>query len=231
MTISPLGDSAIIVDFADEVSDQDRLLARALAAAQALELARIPGVVDITSAYQSVAVFFDVARIQREPPVEEKVYSIIGRSNRGRSIQKRVIEIPVCYDEEFALDLTRVVSHTSLTPNAIAVLHSSAEYTVACVGFVPGFPFLAGLSEKLRVPRLETPRTKVPPGSVAIANAQAGIYPFESPGGWNVIGRTPLLLFRLNENPPTFLQPGDRVRFRRMSRQEFEAKEKSRWEH
>ena len=225
MTISPLGDSAIIVDFADEVSDQDRLLARALAAAQALESARIPGVVDITSAYQSVAVFFDLARIQRDPPVEEKVYSTIGGSNRRRSIHTRVIEIPVCYDEEFALDLKRVVSHTSLTPDAIAVLHSSAEYTVACIGFVPGFPFLAGLSEKLRVPRLETPRTKVPQGSVAIANAQAGIYPFESPGGWNVIGRTPLLLFRPNENPPAFLQSGNRVRFRRMRREEFEAKE------
>ncbi|PYI74619.1 MAG: kinase inhibitor, partial [Verrucomicrobia bacterium] len=123
-----------------------------------------------------------------------------------------------CYDAEFALDLTRIVSHTSLTPDAIAVLHSSAEYTVACIGFVPGFPFLAGLSEKLRVPRLETPRTKVPPGSVAIANAQAGIYPFESPGGWNVIGRT--------QNPPTFLQSGDRVRFHRVSREEFEGKEK-----
>lgn len=225
MTISPLGDSAMIVDFGDEVPDQDRLLTRALAAAQALESARIPGVVDITSAYQSVAVFFDLARIQRDPPVEEKVYSIIGRSNPVWSIRRRAIEIPVCYDEEFALDLKRVVNHTSLTCDAIAVLHSSAEYTVACIGFVPGFPFLAGLSEKLRVPRLETPRTKVPPGSVAIANAQAGIYPFESPGGWNVIGRTPMLLFRQNENPPTLLQPGDRVRFRRMSREEFEVKE------
>lgn len=226
MTISPLGDSAIIVDFADEVSDQGGLLARALAAAQALECARIAGVVEITSAYQSVAIFFDLARIRRDVSMEEKVYSTIGPSSRGRPMRRRVIEIPVCYDEEFALDLTRVVSHTSLTADAIAVLHSSAEYTVACIGFVPGFPFLAGLSEKLRVPRLETPRTKVPPGSVAIANAQAGIYPFESPGGWNVIGRTSLPLFRINENPPTLLQAGDRVRFRQISREEFEAKEK-----
>lgn len=226
MTISPLGDSAIIVDFADEVSDQDLLLGRALAAAQALESARIPGVIDITSAYQSVAIFFDLAGMEPDVSIEEKVSSIVGSSGRGRSIRSRVIEIPVCYDEEFALDLARVVSHTSLTPERIAVLHSSAEYTVACIGFVPGFPFLAGLSEKLRVPRLETPRTKVPPGSVAIANAQAGIYPLESPGGWNVLGRTPLPLFRINENPPTFLQPGDRVRFGRISREQFETKEK-----
>jgi inhibitor of KinA len=226
MTISPLGDSAIIVDFADEGSDLDRLLARALAGAQALERAKIRGVVDITNAYQSVAVFFDLSRIERDMSIEEKVYATIGSTSRGRSSRRRVVEIPVCYDQEFALDLIRVASQTSLTPDAIAALHCSAEYTVACIGFVPGFPFLAGLSEKLRVPRLATPRTKVPPGSVAIANAQAGIYPFESPGGWNVIGRTPVPLFKVNENPPTFLRSGDRVRFRRINREEFEANRK-----
>src|SRR5262249_56340254 len=119
-----------------------------------------------------------------------------------------------CYDEEFALDLGGVADHTSLNPDAIVTLHSSAEYTVVCIGFMPGFPFLAGLPQQLRVPRLESPRTKVPAGSVAIANAQAGVYPLESPGGWNVLGRTPVTLFRMNENPPTFLQPPDRIHFR-----------------
>src|SRR5438046_10572224 len=99
MTISPLGDSAIIVDFADEVSDQDRLLARALAAAQALESARIPCVVAITSAYQSVAVFLDLARIERAIPVEEYVYRTMARSRRSRSIRRRLIEVPVCDDD------------------------------------------------------------------------------------------------------------------------------------
>ena len=91
---------------------------------------------------------------------------------------------------------------------------------------MPGFPFLAGLPQQLRVPRLESPRTKVTAGSVAIANAQAGIYPLESPGGWNVLGRTPLRLFRVNESPPTLLRPGDCVRFRRITRDEFEAAER-----
>jgi inhibitor of KinA len=140
--------------------------------------------------------------------------------------KKRRVQIPVCYDEEFALDLERIANHTSLTPDAIIALHSSAEYTVACIGFMPGFPFLAGLPQQLRVPRLKSPRTKVSAGSVAIANAQAGVYPLESPGGWNVLGRSPLRLFRVDETPPTLLQPGDRVRFRRITRGEFEAYER-----
>jgi inhibitor of KinA len=224
MKFHPLGDSALIVEFADESSDPERLLARVLSTAATLEGANIPGVIDVTSAYESVAVFFDPARIEQD--IEEKIRALVASAGVRVSRKKRRIEIPVCYDEEFALDLGRVASQTSLTGDAILALHSSNEYTVACIGFVPGFPFLAGLSDKLRVPRLESPRTKVPAGSVAIANAQAGIYPFESPGGWNVIGRTPLRLFRVNENPPTLLRPGDRVRFRRINRDEFEARVK-----
>jgi inhibitor of KinA len=149
---------------------------------------------------------------------------LIASASVRASGKKRRVEIPVCYDEEFALDLDRVANHTSLTPDAIVASHSSAEYTVACIGFMPGFPFLAGLPQQLRVPRLESPRTKVPAGSVAIANAQAGVYPLESPGGWNVLGRTPLQLFQINERPPTLLRPGDCVRFRRITRDEFEAR-------
>ena len=223
MKVSPLGDSALITDFADESSDRGRLLARALSAAATLEETKVPGVVEITSAYESVAVFFDPARIEQD--FEEKIGALVSSAGIRALRKTRKVEIPVCYDDEFALDLARVASKTLLPGDAIIALHSSTEYTVACIGFVPGFPFFAGLSDKLRVPRLESPRTKVPAGSVAIANAQAGIYPFESPGGWNVIGRTPWRLFRANENPPTLLRPGDRVRFRRITRAQFDAEQ------
>ena len=222
MKVSPLGDSALTLDFADESSDRARLLARALSAAERLEGVNVPGVIDVTCAYESVAVFFDPARIEQH--FEDRIRASVTSAGVRTPRKARKIEIPVCYDDEFALDLARVASQTFLTGDAIIALHSSTEYTVACIGFVPGFPFLAGLSDKLRVPRLESPRTKVPAGSVAIANAQAGVYPFESPGGWNVIGRTPLRLFRADENPPTFLRSGDRVRFRRITRDEFEAR-------
>lgn len=220
MKIDALGDSALIINLADEISDSTGLLARVLSAAATIERAKLPGVVDVTSSYESVAVFFDLPQV--EPDIEDKIRVLIASAGVRVSGKKRRVQIPVCYDEEFALDLDRVANHTSLTPDAIVTLHSSAEYTVACIGFMPGFPFLAGLPQQLRVPRLESPRTKVSAGSVAIANAQAGVYPLESPGGWNVLGRTPLQLFRVNENPPTLLRPGDCVQFRRITRAQFD---------
>jgi inhibitor of KinA len=220
MKIDALGDSALIINLADEISDSSGLLARVLSAAATIEGAKLPGVVDVTSSYESVAVFFDLPQV--EPDIEDKIRVLIASAGVRVSGKKRRVQIPVCYDEEFALDLDRVANHTSLTPHAIVMLHSSAEYTVACIGFMPGFPFLTGLPQQLRVPRLESPRTKVSAGSVAIANAQAGVYPLESPGGWNVLGRTPLQLFRVNENPPTLLRPGDCVQFRRITRAQFD---------
>ena len=220
MKIDALGDSALIINLADEISDSSGLLARVLSAAATIERAKLPGVVDVTSSYESVAVFFDLPQVERD--IEDKIGALIASAGVRVSRKKRRVEIPVCYDEEFALDLDRVANHTSLTPDAIVTLHSSAEYTVACIGFMPGFPFLAGLPQQLRVPRLESPRTKVSAGSVAIANAQAGVYPLESPGGWNVLGRTPLQLFRVNETPPTLLRPGDCVQFRRITRAQFD---------
>ena len=227
MKISPLGDSALIVDFEDESSNRERLLSRALSAAAALECAKVPGVVEVTSSYQSVAIFFDPTRVEHD--MKEKINALVASTGARALGKTRKIAIPVCYEPEFALDFGRIEAETKLSADEIIELHSSAEYTVVCIGFMPGFPFLAGLSEKLRVPRLPSPRTKVPAGSVAIANAQAGVYPLESPGGWNLIGRTPLRLFRVNEDPPTLLQAGDRVRFRRITRDEFEISFEEQW--
>jgi TIGR00370 family protein len=228
MTIQPLGDSAVILDFSDESSDADELLRRVLSVAQALERAGIPEVVEVTSAYQSVAVFLELKRLASTSagmPLQDAVSDRIAtalKTVRRRKTRSRELEIPVCYDEEFAFDLPRVMEHTSLNEAEIIELHARAKYTVACVGFMPGFPFLLGLPSNLRVPRLTTPRTRVPAGSVAIAVGQAGIYPLESPGGWNVIGRTPLRLFNATENPPALLQPGDRIRFRAITRERFD---------
>ena len=228
MRIQQLGDSAIILDFADESSDAGELLKRSLSAADALERASIPGVIEVTSAYQSVALFLDLNRIASlvngrsiADFLHEKIVSLVRAGGHRSKIRARSVEVPVCYDFEFAPDLARVAEHTSLEQTEVIELHSSATYITACIGFMPGFPFLAGLPAKLQVPRLATPRTQVPAGSVAIAGAQAGIYPLDSPGGWNVIGRTPVRLFDAGSNPPALLRPGDRVRFRAISRDEF----------
>jgi inhibitor of KinA len=138
-----------------------------------------------------------------------------------------LVEIPVCYDPEFALDVDDVARRASISPSEVIRLHSSAEYRVACIGFVPGFPFLAGLPKKLATPRRDVPRKQIPPGSVGIGGAQTGIYPLRSPGGWNLIGRTPLRLFDSRKNPPVLLRAGDRVHFRMITRDEFESLKQS----
>src|SRR5438874_9776902 len=156
MKIDALGDSALIINLADEISDSSRLLARVLSAAEKIEGAKLPGVVDVTSSYESVAVFFNPPQI--EPQIEDKIRALIASAGVRVSGKKRRVEIPVCYDEEFALDLDRVANQTLLTPDAIVALHSSAAYTVVCTGSMPGFPFLAGLPHQFRVPRLDSPR-------------------------------------------------------------------------
>lgn len=229
MRIQPLGDSAIVLDFSDESSDADELLRRALAAAEALERAEIPGVIEVTSAYRSVGLFLDLKRlasVSAGMPLPDILTTRITMALKNAPRSKRrtgELDIPVCYDEEFAFDLPRVAEHAAIAASEVITLHTSATYKVACIGFMPGFPFLMGLPAKLHLPRLATPRTRVPAGSVAIAIGQAGIYPVESPGGWNIIGRTPLRVFNANKNPPALLQPGDRIRFRAITREQFDA--------
>ena len=202
-----------------------------------MQAAAIPGVIELAPAYTTVAVFFDpivVANAGSEPnpPLDwltERVREVVAAgADRGRRVRRtrsdaRSIEIPVCYDPEFALDLDHVASQAKLTPTKVVDLHSRAEYRVSCIGFVPGFPFLAGLPKELATPRRATPRKEIPAGSVAIGGAQTGIYPLRSPGGWNLIGRTPLHLFDPEKTPPAFLHAGDRIRFRAITREEFEA--------
>jgi inhibitor of KinA len=219
--ISPLGDSALLIDFADETPDTAVLLKRALSVADAIEQAKIPGVIEVTSAYQSVAVFLEATKLSTLEAIEQ-ISPVLDSDFTSRPRQSRVIEIPVCYDADFALDAERISDKTELSFEEIIALHSGTKFTVVCIGFMPGFPYFAGLPAQLHVPRHATPRTKVPVGSVAIANAQAGIYPVESPGGWNVIGRTPLRLFDPKQEPPALLVAGDRVCCRSISRDEFE---------
>jgi inhibitor of KinA len=238
MEIVTLGDSALIVRVRDRFEDApDQTLNEVLHTFRRLQDAAIPGVIELAPAYTTVAVFFDPTIVANEGPkpdqaldwLTERVREIVATgADRGRRVRRtrsaaRSIEIPVCYDAEFALDLDHVASQAKLTPTKVVDLHSRAEYRVSCIGFVPGFPFLAGLPKELATPRWATPRKEIPAGSVAIGGAQTGIYPMRSPGGWNLIGRTPLHLFDPKKTPPAFLRAGDRLRFRAITRKEFEA--------
>jgi KipI family sensor histidine kinase inhibitor len=134
----------------------------------------------------------------------------------------RTLEVPVCYDVEFGLDLTEVSERTSFSIDEIIKRHVKTQHWVLMVGFSPGQPYIGGLDPRLSVPRRATPRVRMPRGSVAIANAQTAVYPYETPGGWSIIGRTPLTVFDPARDPASLFAPGDRVRFIAISRIEFE---------
>src|SRR3954449_669716 len=237
MQILPLGDSALVVRVREQFEDApDETLNGVLRVFRLLQRAEIPGVIELAPAYTSVAVFFDPIAVVTTNGAANGVLDELAktirstitassRRHRRRTAARRprLIEIPVCYDSEFGVDLDRVAEHTKLSEREIIDLHSTGEYRVACIGFVPGFTFLAGLPNNLATPRRDVPRKEIPPGSVGIGGAQTGIYPLRSPGGWNLIGRTPLRLFDPDKNPPTLLRAGDRVRFRVITREEFAA--------
>jgi inhibitor of KinA len=218
MEVVALGDSALIVRVGDSLGEVLATLAK-------LEAAQIPGASDIAPAFASVAVFLESPEKLEE--AEAAVGAVLRQKKRMAKLARpRFIEVPVCYEKEFALDLATVAQHCELPPNEVVKAHAAADYRVRCLGFTPGFPFLGGLPAKLATPRRQTPRTLVPAGAVAIGGMQTGVYPLPSPGGWNIIGRTPLRLFDVGREPAALLRAGDRVRFRAITREEFQRWEK-----
>ena len=233
MEIAPLGDSALIVRVRESFDGApDETLNAVLATRRLLENAQLPGVIELAPAYTTVAIFFDpvlIVAAGAKPDelfdwLAERIRKVISNAKEVRADQVKtsLIEISVCYDSEFAPDLEEVARRAGLGAQEVVDLYNATEYRVHCIGFTPGFPFLGGLPSKLATPRRSTPRKEIPAGSVAIGGAQAGIYPVKSPGGWNLIGRTPLRLFDPQKKPPALLRAGDRVRFRAISREEFE---------
>lgn len=223
--IEPLGDSALIVRIVDDFArDPEAALDAVLSAHRSLEAAAIPGVIELAPAYSTVGIFFDPARIESFDVLSTTIAGILNApavKDQGK-IDTPLVEIPVCYEGEFGPDLDDVASAAGLSADEVIRRHSSAAYRVNCVGFIAGFPFMSGLPSELATPRRPVPRKQVPVGSVGIGGAQTGVYPRISPGGWNLIGRTPLRLFDIRRDPPAMLQAGDRVRFRQISRQEFD---------
>lgn len=218
-TLAPLGDSALVLAFAPRIDPDlnDRVHAIAAALLAALGTDRV----ECVPAYHTLTVHFDPMRDDYESITQ--AIAGLPASHDDASRAARQIVLPVCYDARLAPDLQSVAEYTGLGVEALVNLHSSADYRVYFLGFKPGFAYLGGLAEALHMPRKDSPRLNVPAGSVGIGGAQTGIYPGPSPGGWQLIGRTPNRLFDLQQSPPSFLQPGDRLRFQRVSFEEFVA--------
>lgn len=219
----PLADDALLLRFGSVIETIHNT--RALAVAQRLRELQPPWLRDVVPAYASLAVFFDCDRIDDADPhafVAAALRSCMDASMDRGEASASTVDIPVCYDCSLAPDLAEAAQELGLDIEELIHRHCAAEYTVAMIGFAPGFPYLLGLPESLALPRLATPRTRVPAGSVAIGGSQAGIYPRESPGGWRLLGRTPLALFDPARAAPSLLAPGDRVRFQRIDRATFD---------
>ncbi len=220
-----MGDCCLIVEFGQRVDSQINQITRAFA--EHLLSHPIPGVYDVVPTYTTVAVHYhpesflgDVLPWQR---LQRQLEAVLTQGIETASAVARVVEVPVYYGGDQGPDLIEVAQKCGLAEEEVVQLHSSPVYTVYMLGFLPGFPYIGGLDKRLNMPRRKTPRTTVPAGSVAIAGEQAAIYPMESPGGWNLIGRTPVTLFQPQAEPPCLLQPGDKVRFVPISFEQFQA--------
>jgi inhibitor of KinA len=206
--LKPLGDSSILIQLGDEI---DPILNQRVHTLDSL-LQNIPGIIETVPAYCTVLVHYDPLQAtynEIKSLIEEKI-SILDESTH---ISSRRLEIPVLYGNASGLDFESVATTLALSPSELIRLHSEREYTVYMMGFTPGFPYLGILNEKLTLPRMSTPRTRVPAGSVAIAGSQTGIYPVDSPGGWHILGWTPLKLFDPMSESPFLFSPGDVVKF------------------
>jgi inhibitor of KinA len=203
-----------------EANEQVRRLLRLL------ELEPIAGVRNLHPAYCSLLVKFDALKGRHEE-LEGKLRGYLRRLAKVKLPKPREVEIPVCYGGEFGPDLNEVAALHGITPQKVIELHCSNSYLVYFLGFVPGFAYLSELPEVLVTPRLAAPRKKVPAGSVGIAGNQTGVYPFETPGGWRLLGRTPLKMFRTDQDGLSLLSIGDHVRFVPISRERFAALERA----
>jgi inhibitor of KinA len=215
MVVNAASDRSLLVTFGDAISLD--VHHRVAALTHSLQRQPLPGVRNIHPAYCSILIVYDpltTTAAAIETALRERDFA-------NAPVDGRVVEIPVCYGGEFGPDLDTLAALHQLDPQRVVELHTAPEYRVYFLGFTPGFAYLGGLAPELATPRLDTPRRHVAAGSVGIAGAQTGVYPFATPGGWRLIGRTPLTMFHPHREPMSLLAIGDRVRFTPISQERF----------
>ena len=219
--ISNLGDSAIYCDFGKEVDEKINLkvISYFNYLKKLVRENKIEGITNLTPSYNKLIISFDLSITNFKKIA--KILENLKVTNNNKQDSKK-IKIPMCCDKEFALDLISLSKKLKIPPNEIIDLYLNKEYFCYMTGFIAGMPFLGDIHEKIRFDRLQTPRIKVPKGSIGITEQFCNIYSFESPGGWNIIGNTPLKVFnKLNLNDPSLVKPGDKVSFYKISKQEY----------
>ncbi len=217
-------DRSFLISFGERISLEDHH--RVLSLLRLFDLHPLSGVVDLIPAYSSILIRFDPRRLDHAQ-ISAHVERLLARGEETRAPEPGFLEVPVCYGGEFGPDLEDVARIRDLAPQRVVALHAATEYRAYFLGFVPGFAYLGDLPGPIVCPRLATPRREVPAGSVGIAGSQTGIYPMTTPGGWRLIGRTPLRMFDSRRRPMSLLAIGDRVRFVPITPERFRSLEEA----
>jgi len=208
--IAPLGDSSLFIQLGDEIDLPVNQSVHALA--ELINISSLAGIVETVPAYSTLLVHYDPL-VLSFAQIKNDLRALIAQAQKTVSRKPRQVEVPLSYGGEYGPDLEFVAAHCGLQVEDVVRIHSEKTYTIFMMGFTPGFPYMGKLDDVLVTPRMETPRMRVPAGTIAIAGSQTGIYPIDSPGGWRLIGRTSLRLFDPGSESPFLFSPGDQVRF------------------
>lgn len=218
--VLPVGDQAMVIEFGSSIDDI--INQKVVKLSSILRNQRIPGIVDIMSTYRSVMIFYDKTKTNfyRLSKIVKKYSS---KEQKEINIETRTLLIPCCYEDEYSKDLDDMESALDLSRSEIVNIHSERAYKVYMLGFLPGFVYLGGLDRRIHMPRLKTPRLKIPERSVGIGGNQTGVYPMESPGGWRLIGKTPVDFYNPRKEKPILCQAGDIIKFFSVTSSEYRA--------
>lgn len=213
------GDKAVVAEFGNEISED--INKKVISFMRAIEISNLKGIVtEMVPTYRSLMISYNPLKIDFDSLIE-RLKKIENNLESIELPKPKIHEIPVCYDKVFGIDIENVASHNNLTVDDVIKIHTSRDYLIYMLGFTPGFPYLGGMDERIATPRLEVPRTKIHGGSVGIAGSQTGVYPIDSPGGWQIIGRTPLKLYDENREEQILLRAGDFIKFVPITLDEF----------
>ena len=217
--ILPTGDRALTVEFGNEIDEM--INARLMGFIKVLAEARIKGVEEFVPSFRAVLIHYNPSILSYAQMVEH-INAALARPVQFSARKKRIVQIPVCYDSECGPDINFVAEHAGISVDEVIRIHSSKPYLIYMLGFQPGFPYLGGLDEKIHTPRLENPRQKLEAGSVGIGGKQTGLYPMESPGGWQIIGLTPVKCYNPAKAEPIPYRAGDYIQFVPISKDEYD---------
>jgi len=216
--ILTVGDSSILIEFGKEISPQ--INSKIAAVVKLMRAQQVKGIIDMIPSFCALLINYD-SRVISYNTLKTRIEGVLKLDAEVEAAVARVFEIPVCYGGKYGPDLDNIAKHAEITTKEVIEIHSSSDYLIYMLGFLPGFPYLGGLDERIHIPRLPSPRITIPAGSVGIGGAQTGIYPLDSPGGWQLLGQTPVKTYDAESEVPILFEAGDYIRFVPVSEKEY----------